>query len=108
MQRIQNIQNATINAFAGIQFGLANVVANATARTSSMRSHAVSKGSDPRKSGEPSRRGWRGDGSSYRRDHRHVAAVSPVVTTVAGCTPTPSTLPPTLWAAWVLSRSLCG
>jgi hypothetical protein len=108
MQRINSIQNATINAFAGFQFGLANVVANATAGTSSMRSHAVSKGSDPRKSGDPSGRGWRGHGTSYRRDHRHVATVRPVETTVAGCTPTPSNLPPTLWAAWVLSQSLCG
>jgi hypothetical protein len=107
MQRINSIQIATINAFAGLQFGLANVVANATARAS-MRRHNVSKGSDPSKSGDPSGRGWRGHGSSYRRDHEQVATVCPVVTTVAGCTPTPSTLPPTLWAARVLSRSLCG
>ncbi|HUQ69633.1 MAG TPA: hypothetical protein VM165_08925 [Planctomycetaceae bacterium] len=109
MQRSINIQNATINAFADIQFGLATVVANAAAGTTSMRTH-VSKCSDPGKSGDPSPRRWRGSGSSYRHEHRQVVAVHPVARTgVCGSTPTtPSTLPPTLWAAWVLSQSLCG
>jgi hypothetical protein len=106
MQRITNIQNATINAFASFELGLATVVANATAATSSMRSDAASKGSDPRKSG-PSGRGWR-DHGTYRRDRHPVTSVPPVERPVVGCTPTPATLPPTLWAAWVLSRSLCG
>uniref|UniRef100_A0A7C2P0N0 Uncharacterized protein n=1 Tax=Schlesneria paludicola TaxID=360056 RepID=A0A7C2P0N0_9PLAN len=110
MQRPISIQNATINAFAGFQFGLATVVANATAGTTSMREHAVSKCSDPGKSGDPKPRSWRGQGMTYRRDHQHVASVPVVVRSgVAGSTPTPpATLPPTLWAAWVLSRSLCG
>jgi hypothetical protein len=111
MQRQINIQNTTSNAFAGFQFGLATVVANAAVETTSMRTD-VSKCSDPGKSGDPSARGWRGDGSTYRRDHGHppVASVPAVVRPrVVGSTPqTPETLPPTLWAAWVLSRSLCG
>jgi hypothetical protein len=108
MQRPNSIQNATINAFAGIQLGLANVVANAAARTTTMRGKSAMKGSDPGKSGGPSSRSWRCEEPSYRHDHEHVVSVPRVGTTVAGCTPTPSNLPPTLWAAWVLSRSLCG
>lgn len=111
MQRQISITNATINAFAAIEFGQAVVVANAVAGTSLSCHHADSKCPDPGKSDSGSLGLWR-EGEMWRETRTSDTTPSDVsVSYVPGMSylmPSDVAMPARVWASWVLSRSLCG
>lgn len=112
MQQAFDIQNATINAIANIQFGTAAVVTNAAALAPLSSHHLVSKCSPPSKSGGGgSLERWRGEGS-MRSPRPEVRPYQGLSVPVVGSTDLPivadAVMPPQVWAQWVLSRSLCG
>lgn len=113
MQRQTGITNATINAFTGTQFGLAGVVAYANMPCASVAvDHAAMKHPDGRstvkrtarlrRSSQESR-SWRSTTSLCGPDSGSRAAEAGDCSCALR-----AALPPQLWAAWVLSQSLCG
>ncbi len=112
MQQQISIHNATINAFASFEFGQAVVVTNAAVHAPLPTQHAVSKCSDPGKSGGGSLARWRG--TELLRGRRSMTRSSMVglgVTVDPGRSyPMPAVvaMPPALWATWVLGQPLCG
>lgn len=111
MQRQISITNATINAFAGIQFGQAVVVANAVAGASLSCHHAASKCPDPGKSELGSLHLWR-EQDTWRDTRPSPMATVDVerspVQDMSYLMPADVAMPAPIWASWVLSRSLCG
>lgn len=111
MQRQISITNATINAFAGIEFGQAVVVANAVAGASMSCHHAASKCPDPGKSDLGSLGRWRGE-ETWRGTRPPSTTPTDVAVSheqdMSYLMPTDVAMPARLWASWVLSRSLCG
>jgi len=103
MQRTTGNFPVTTTTVTEVTFGSVSVGANAVRLVSSMP--ADSKHSDPRKSGPLAHRlrehaAWRC--CAQQRDNTARIAAAGYQSRAA------ASLPPRLWAAWVLSQSLCG
>jgi hypothetical protein len=107
MQRQTGITAATTFTTTGIQFGLAVAGTYALPRASAMH-RVVSNRPDPVKPKRSDERGhspcesWQP--SSAAGETGHLTVMRRVDARLAA----PAGLPPRLWAAWVLSQSLCG
>lgn len=114
------INAATTTAITNAQVGSAAVVTNAAAAHAPRFSYAVSKCSEPRKSGCGALDRWRGMSmlrlgerlstpptSGHHPVHGDGVVVSPVASTACAI-PSTVALPPALWASLVIGKSLCG
>jgi hypothetical protein len=110
MQRTTCNSTVTTTTQAGFTRGLVSVGANAV-RCASRSMSADSKRSEPGKPGAIAHRqhdashqpqSWRHRAPTDMRDDARLARAE------SYCLRAESVLPPRLWAAWVLSQSLCG
>lgn len=115
MQQQICIPTTTAIAQARIAFAQAAVVTNAAAHTFREYQHAVPKCSDPGKPGRGASDRWRVSGMSRGWLRPSTPPVRVPVSRVAvprvvrgSALMSDLAMPPSLWASWVLSQSLCG
>lgn len=115
MQQQIRIPTAIANATANTMFAQAAIVTNAAARAHLISSHEVSKRPDPGKPGKDVPGRWRVSGLSRCVERSSCCPVYepgpsaiPQETGMGMTLPAHVAMPPSLWATWVLGKSLCG